>query len=157
MAQRRDTGYNRRMPIEGEYRPSPWKYAADQVAAYEATGGREGGTLQDKPCIILTTRGRRSGAVRKSPLMRVEHNGRYAVVASMGGAPQHPMWYHNVVANPDVTLQDGPVVHELRAREVTGDEKATWWARAAGVWPAYNEYQARTPRVIPVFVLEPRA
>lgn len=145
------------MTNEGEYIPSPWKVVADQVAAYEASGGAEGGTLQGKPCIILTTRGGRTGAIRKSPLMRVERDGRYAVVASVGGAPKHPQWYHNIRANPDVRLQDGPTVHDLRAREVTGDEKAQWWARAVAVWPAYDEYQARTPRVISVFVLEPRA
>lgn len=145
------------MANEPKYKPSPWQYAADQVASYEATGGVEGGTLQGKPCIILTTRGARTGAIRKTPLMRVEHDGRYAVVASVGGAPKHPMWYHNIVADPDVTLQDGANVRELRAREVTGDEKAAWWARATEVWPAYDEYQARTSREIPVFVLEPRA
>jgi deazaflavin-dependent oxidoreductase (nitroreductase family) len=92
--------------------------------------------------------------VRKSPLMRVEHGGAYAVVASMGGAPKHPLWYGNLIANPDVTLQDGPNVYEMRAQEVTGDEKTTWWARAVEVWPAYNDYQARTERVIPLLVLE---
>jgi deazaflavin-dependent oxidoreductase (nitroreductase family) len=142
------------VPIEGEYVPSPWKFAADQVALYEATGGAEGGTLQDKPVIILTTRGRRTGNVRKTPLMRVEHAGTYAVVASLGGAPKHPVWYHNIVASPEVTLQDGPNVYELRAREVDGDEKALWWKRAVEAWPAYADYQAKTERQIPVLVLE---
>ncbi len=142
------------MSIEGDYEPSPWKFAADQVALYEATGGAEGATLQDKPVIILTTRGRRSGKVRKTPLMRVEHDGTYAVVASMGGAPKHPVWYLNLTAWPSVTLQDGPKVYEMRAREVHGDEKGRWWARAVTAWPPYAEYQTKTDRQIPVVVLE---
>jgi deazaflavin-dependent oxidoreductase (nitroreductase family) len=142
------------MALDGEYGPSPLKFAADQVALYESTGGTQGGTLMGVPVIILTTRGRKSGLVRKSPLMRVEHDGAYAVVASMGGAPRHPLWYRNLVAHPDATLQDGPNVHEMRAREVTGGEKAAWWARAVEAWPAYDEYQARTKRVIPLLVLE---
>jgi deazaflavin-dependent oxidoreductase (nitroreductase family) len=143
------------MPLEGEYAPSPLKFAADQVARYEATGGAEGNTLMGRPVVILTTRGRRTGKVRKTPLMRVEHNGVYAVVASMGGAPRHPVWYHNAVASPHVTLQDGPNVYDLVARELHGDEKALWWARAIDAWPAYADYQARTARQIPVLVLEP--
>ena len=143
------------MLTEGDYEPSPWKFAADQVALYEATGGAEGATLQDKPVIILTTRGRRSGKVRKTPLMRVERDGTYAVVASMGGAPKHPIWYLNCVASPSVTLQDGPTVFEMRAREVQGDEKARWWAYAVAAWPAYAEYQTKTDRQIPVVLLEP--
>lgn len=142
------------MPIQGDYEPSAWKFAADQVALYEATGGVEGGTLQGKPVIILTTRGRHSGKVRKTPLMRVEHNGTYAIVASMGGAPKHPVWYLNVIASPGVTLQDGPNVYEMLAREVQGDEKARWWALAVAAWPAYAEYQTKTDRQIPVVVLE---
>jgi len=142
------------MAVEGEYAPSPWKFAADQVALYEATGGGEGGTLQGRPVVILTTRGRHTGNVRKAPLMRVEHDGDYAVVASMGGAPRHPVWYLNLIASPRVTLQDGPNVYEMAAREVQGDEKALWWARAVEAWPAYADYQARTGRQIPVVVLE---
>jgi deazaflavin-dependent oxidoreductase (nitroreductase family) len=143
------------MPVEGTYEPSPWKFAADQVALYEATGGAESGTLQGKPVVILTTRGRHSGKVRKTPLMRVEHDGTYAVVASMGGAPKHPVWYLNLIASPAVTLQDGPNVYEMGAREVHGDEKARWWARAVAAWPAYADYQAKTDRQIPVVVLDP--
>jgi deazaflavin-dependent oxidoreductase (nitroreductase family) len=146
--------YDRHMPIEGDYEPSAWKFAADQVALYEATGGAEGGTLQGKPVIILTTRGRHSGKVRKAPLMRVEHNGTYAVVASMGGAPKHPVWYLNLIASPAVTLQDRANVYEMLAREVRGDEKARWWALAVAAWPAYAEYQTKTDRQIPVVVLE---
>ena len=144
------------MPLEGEYEPSPWDWVADQVAKYEASGGTEGTTLQEVPCVILTTVGRKSGKVRKSALMRVEHGGRYAVVASMGGAPKHPVWYLNLLDQPDVTLQDGPAVTDMRARVVEGDEKSEWWARATEVWPAYDEYQAKTDRAIPVVVLEPR-
>jgi deazaflavin-dependent oxidoreductase (nitroreductase family) len=142
------------VPIERAYEPSPIKFVADQVALYEATGGAEGGTLLGKPVVILTTRGRRSGKVRKTPLMRVEQDGTYAVVASMGGAPKHPVWYLNLIAAPSVRLQDGADVHEMFAREVHGDEKARWWAIALGAWPAYEDYQARTKRKIPVVVLE---
>jgi deazaflavin-dependent oxidoreductase (nitroreductase family) len=144
------------MPIQGDYEPSPWKFAADQVALYEATGGVEGGTLQGKAVVILSTPGRHSGKVRKTPLMRVEHNGAYAVVASMGGAPKHPVWYLNLIASPAVTLQDGRNVYEMGAREVHGDEKARWWALAVAAWPPYTDYQAKTDRQIPVVVLEPR-
>jgi F420H(2)-dependent quinone reductase len=145
------------MPIDAPYEPSPSTYAADQVAEYEGSGGTTGLLLQGVPCIILSTLGAKSGKQRKAPLMRVEHEGRYAVVASMGGAPTNPVWYHNLVAHPDVvTLQDGPVVKDYDAHEATGDEKAEWWARATAVWPAYDEYQTKTDRQIPLFVLTPR-
>lgn len=143
------------MPIDGEYEPSPWDMVADQVTQYEATGGAEGGTLEGKPCVILSTRGRKTGKVRKTPLMRVEHDGVYAVVASMGGAPNHPVWFLNIEADPAVTIQDGPDVHDLRAHTAVGDEKAEWWRRALEVWPSYDEYQASTDRQIPLVVLEP--
>jgi F420H(2)-dependent quinone reductase len=144
------------MPLQGTYEPSPWEPVAEQVRQYEESGGTEGTTLEGQPCIVLTTRGRRTGKLRKAPLMRVEHEGSYAVVASMGGAPEHPVWYFNLLAHPDeVTVQDGPDVRDLRAREVTGDEKAQWWARAVEVWPAYDDYQGGTDREIPVVVLEP--
>ena len=148
--------YDRRMSIEGEYIPNKWQVAADQVALFERTQGREGNLMQGMPIIVITMRGNKSGAVRKVPLMRVEHDGKYAAVASLGGAPKHPVWYYNIVANPDVTLQDGATIHELRAREVTGDEKAEWWKRAVAAYPPYADYQARTERTIPLFVLEPR-
>ena len=145
------------MPLHGEYEPSPWDIIAEQVLQYEQSGGTEATTLEGKPCVILTTRGRRTGKLRKTPLMRVEYEGSYAVVASMGGAPDHPVWYHNLVANPDeVTVQDGPDLHDVGARQVEGDEKAEWWARATAVWPAYDQYQTSTDRAIPVVVLEPR-
>ena len=143
------------MPVEGEYEKSPWEFVANQVKLYEATGGVEGGTLEDKPVVILTTRGRHSGKVRKTPLMRVEDNGAYAVIASMGGAAKHPVWYLNLVASPAVTLQDRANVQELAARVASGDERARWWAVAVEAWPAYAEYQTKTDREIPVVVLDP--
>jgi deazaflavin-dependent oxidoreductase (nitroreductase family) len=144
------------MPLEGEYEPSPAQWVREQVELYESSGGTEGTTLRDTglPVIVLTTRGNRSGKIRKTPLMRVEHEGRYAVVASQGGAPKHPVWYHNVVADPRVELQDGPVRQDMTAREVTGEERRQWWERAVTAYPPYAEYQTRTDREIPVFVLE---
>lgn len=120
-----------------------------------ASGGAEGTELQGKPVILLTTIGAKTGKLRKTPLMRVEHDGRYAIVASLGGAPKHPVWYHNVKKNPRVELQDGPITGDYEAREVFGDEKAVWWQRAVEVWPDYAKYQANTERQIPVFVLTP--
>jgi F420H(2)-dependent quinone reductase len=143
------------MSPETSYEPSPWTPVADQVALYEATDGKEGGTLEGKPVVILSTRGRKTGALRKSPLMRVEHDGRYVVVASMGGAPQHPVWYLNLEADPRVTLQDGAHVMELRAHTADEAERAEWWPRAAAAWPAYDDYQTKTDRQIPVVILEP--
>jgi deazaflavin-dependent oxidoreductase (nitroreductase family) len=143
------------MPLSGEYEPSPSTRSREQVALYESSGGTEGTTLRGQPVIVLTTVGARTGKIRKTPLMRVEHDGEYAVVASMGGAPAHPVWYHNLVANPHVELQDGATKREYTAREVTGEERATWWERAVRVWPDYADYQTKTSRRIPVFVLTP--
>lgn len=143
------------MPLNGEYQPSPQKWVRDQVEEYESSGGTRGTTLRGRPVVILTTLGARSGKLRKTPLMRVEHDGVYAVVASLGGAPKHPVWYFNIQANPLVELQDGPEVQEMKAREVTGEEKAQWWERAVATWPDYASYQDKTDREIPVFVLEP--
>ncbi|MFI1497513.1 nitroreductase family deazaflavin-dependent oxidoreductase [Streptomyces platensis] len=143
------------MPLQGEYEPSPAQWVRDQVEQYETSGGKEGTTMRGMPVVILTTRGARSGKIRKSPLMRVEHAGVYAVVASMGGAPRHPVWYHNLVADPRVELQDGTVRQDMTAREVTGTEKALWWGRAVEAFPDYDDYQKKTDRQIPVFVLEP--
>jgi deazaflavin-dependent oxidoreductase (nitroreductase family) len=137
------------------YEPSPWEWVRDQVETYERTGGREANTLRDTglPIIVVTTRGNKSGKIRKTPLMRVEHNGEYALVASVGGAPKNPVWYYNVKAAPDdVTIQDGPEPFRVRVREVTGDERAQWWERAVAAYPPYAEYQERTDRTIPVFV-----
>ncbi|GAA5611794.1 nitroreductase family deazaflavin-dependent oxidoreductase [Streptomyces platensis] len=145
------------MPLQGEYEPSPAQWVRDQVELYETSGGREGTTLRGMPVVVLTTRGARSGKLRKSPLMRVEHEGAYAAVASMGGSPRHPVWYHNLVADPRVELQDGPVRQDMTAREVTGPEKALWWGRAVEAFPDYDDYQKKTDRQIPVFVLEPAA
>ncbi|HEY8218193.1 MAG TPA: nitroreductase family deazaflavin-dependent oxidoreductase [Acidimicrobiia bacterium] len=144
------------MPLEGDYEPSPWQFVADSVRRYEATGGKEGNLLQGKPCVILTTRGRRTGKLRKTPLMRVEHDGEYAVVASLGGSPTHPVWFLNVLADPEVVLQDGGSVMELRARVATPDEKREWWPRAVAAWPDYANYQASTDRDIPVVFFDPR-
>ncbi|WP_040865982.1 nitroreductase family deazaflavin-dependent oxidoreductase [Nocardia exalbida] len=144
------------MPLTGEYEPSTSDWAREQAEKYENSGGTEGATLQGKPIILLTTKGAKSGKLRKTPLMRVEHNGEYAVVASLGGSPKHPVWYHNIKAEPHVELRDGAVKKDYTAREVFGDEKAQWWERAVEVWPDYADYQTKTDRQIPVFVLTPR-
>jgi deazaflavin-dependent oxidoreductase (nitroreductase family) len=144
------------MAINGEYEPSPAQWVRDQVEEYEGSGGTRGTTMRGMPVVILTNKGAKSGKIRKTPLMRVEHDGRYAVVASQGGAPKHPTWYHNLVADPQVQLQDGPVRQDMVAREVTGDEKAEWWDRAVEAFPDYADYQKKTDREIPVFVLEPQ-
>jgi deazaflavin-dependent oxidoreductase (nitroreductase family) len=145
-------------PIEGEYEPSPWAMARDQVETYERTGGREGNTFQSTglPVIILTTRGNKSGKVRKTPLMRVEHNGEYAVVASLGGAPKHPVWYHNLKHEPMAMIQDGPERFDVETRELDGAEREAWWKIAVAAYPPYAEYQTRTKRVIPVFIAQRR-
>ncbi len=145
------------MPLEGEYEPSTAQWVRDQVELYESSGGTEGTTLRDTglPVVIVTNRGARSGKVRKTPLMRVEHEGSYAAVASKGGAPEHPYWYANLLAEPLVEVQDGPVKQDMRARLVEGEEKALWWQRAVAAFPDYADYQAKTEREIPVFVLEP--
>ena len=144
------------MPLQGEYAPSTSAWARTQAEAYEASGGSEANTLRDSglPVIVLTTLGAKSGKLRKTALMRVEHDGVYAVVASLGGAPKHPQWYFNIVAQPLVELQDGADKHDYRAREVFGDEKALWWERSLAAYPPYADYQKRTERQIPVFVLE---
>jgi F420H(2)-dependent quinone reductase len=143
------------MPLQGEYEPSPTGWARKQAEEFEASDGARANTLRGRPIIVLTTVGAKTGKIRKTPLMRVESEGRYAVVASLGGAPKHPVWYYNLKANPRVELQDGPVRQELVAREVTGDEKAKWWEVAVDAYPNYADYQRKTDRQIPVFVLEP--
>ena len=143
------------MPVTGEYEPSAASWARDQVDLYERSGGTQGTDLNGLPVIILTSLGARTGKVRKTPLMRVEHDGEYAVVASQGGAPKHPVWYYNLTANPHVELQDGPVRKDYQAREVHGAERDTWWERAVAAYPDYAEYQKNTDRTIPVFVLTP--
>ena len=143
------------MSIEGEYEPSPAQWVRDQVTEYEASAGTRATTLRDTglPIVIFTTRGNRSGKVRKTPVMRVEFNGEYALVASKGGAPKHPVWYYNLLANPDdVMLQDGPEPFDVVVRQIRGDERAAWWERAVAAYPPYAEYQLKTEREIPVFV-----
>ena len=143
------------MPLSGDYEPSTSDWARDNAEKYMDSGGTEGTELQGKPVILLTTLGAKTGKIRKTPLMRVEHNGEYAVVASLGGAPKNPVWYYNVKKNPRVELQDGTVTRDYDAREVFGDEKAAWWERAVEAWPDYAQYQKKTERQIPVFVLSP--
>ena len=143
------------MPLSGEYEPSTSDWARENAETYMESWGTEGTELKGKPVILLTTIGAKSGKVRKTPLMRVEHNGKYAVVASLGGAPKNPVWYYNVKKNPRVELQDGPIAGDYEAREVFDDEKAAWWERAVEAWPDYAEYQKKTDRQIPVFVLTP--
>jgi F420H(2)-dependent quinone reductase len=143
------------MPLSGEYAPSPLDWSREQADKYTDSGGTEGTELQGKPVILLTSVGAKTGKLRKTPLMRVEHDGQYAIVASLGGAPKHPVWYHNVKKNPRVELQDGAVTGDYDAREVLGDEKAIWWERAVEAWPDYAKYQTKTERQIPVFVLTP--
>jgi len=143
------------MPLTGEYAPGTAGWARKQAERYEATNGEEANDLRGRPIIVLTSVGAKTGKLRKTPLMRVEHEGLYAVVASQGGAPKHPVWYFNLKANPHVELQDGPTKRDYAARELSGDEKAVWWKRAVEAWPDYAKYQTRTKRQIPVFVLEP--
>src|SRR5215203_1362968 len=142
------------MPIDGQYEPSTAKWARTQAERYEASGGTDSNELRGRPIVVLTSIGAKTGKLRKTALMRVEHDGAYAVVASLGGAAKHPVWYYNLKANPRVELQDGGVKRAYRAREVADDEKAIWWERAVAAWPDYARYQTRTAREIPVFVLE---
>lgn len=145
------------MPLEGVYDQSPEQWVRDQVALYERTGGAEGNTLRDRglPIAVFTMRKRRNGHLRKVPLMRVEHDGRYALVASKGGAPQHPVWYYNLLEHPEIEVQDGPAPFDARVRELHGAERTEWWDRAVAAYPDYADYQKRTDREIPVFLAEP--
>jgi deazaflavin-dependent oxidoreductase (nitroreductase family) len=148
------------MTLEGEYEPSPWEWVRQQVETYERTGGREANTLLDTglPVILVTTRGNKSGKLRKTPLMRVEHDGEYALVASMGGAPTHPVWYYNLKAAPDdVVIQDGAEPFIANVSELSGGERDVWWQRAVDAYPPYAEYQTKTDRLIPVFLARRRA
>lgn len=144
------------MPLTGEYKPSTSDWAREQAEKYEASGGAEAGLLRGKPIIVLTTVGAKTGALRKTALMRVAHDGRYAVVASRGGAPDEPKWAGNMRRNPHVELQDGAVTRDYTARELSGAERAEWWDRAVEAWPDYANYATKTSRVIAVFLLEPR-
>lgn len=143
------------MPLTGEYQPSPSDWARKQAEAFERSGGSEANTMRGKPIVLLTSLGARSGKLRKTPLMRVEHDGEYVVVASQGGAPSHPVWYHNLVAHPHVELQDSATRRDYTARELVGTEREVWWDRAVVAWPDYAGYQTKTDRVIPLFLLTP--
>ena len=146
--------------IEQDYEPSTWDWVRDQVAEYEASGGQRANTLMDTgmPIVVVTTRGAKSGRIRKSPVMRVEHDGEYALVASKGGMPDNPGWYHNLLAHPDeITLQDGPAPFRVTVRELQGEERAQWWERSVAAYPPYAEYQEHTDRLIPVLVATPAA
>ncbi|MGV9610974.1 nitroreductase family deazaflavin-dependent oxidoreductase [Nocardia xishanensis] len=144
------------MPLSGEYQRGTAGWAADQAERIMESGGAQGTTIMGMPVVLLTTIGNKTGKLRKTPLMRVEHNGEYALVASLAGAPNHPVWYYNVIANPHVELQDGTVANDYTAREVFGEEKALWWERAIAAFPNYADYQRKTTRQIPVIVLTPR-
>src|ERR1700743_3854402 len=143
------------MPLEGEYAPSSAEWVRKQVEEIESSGGTSGTVLRGVPVIVITSMGSASGKLRKNPVMRVEHDGKYAAVASKGGAPEHPSWYRNIVDQPLVEVQDGPAKGDYTARELDGDGRAQWWGAAAAGWPDYDEYQTKTDREIPVFVLEP--
>jgi deazaflavin-dependent oxidoreductase (nitroreductase family) len=142
------------MPLQGEYEPSPTGWVRKQVETYESSGGTKGTTAAGRPVVVITSLGAKSGKLRKNPVMKVEHDDTYAVVASLGGSPRHPVWYYNIRKNPLVELQDGPVRKDMVAREVTGAEKELWWERAVAAYPDYADYQRKTEREIPVFVLE---
>jgi deazaflavin-dependent oxidoreductase (nitroreductase family) len=142
------------MSTETEYSPSPMSFVADMVEKIEQAG-TTAVIDHGKGVVLLTMRGAKSGKIRKVPLMRVEHDGEYAVVASLGGAPKHPVWYFNLKADPRLTLQDGAVTREFIARELEGDERELWWARSVEAWPDYADYQTKTDRILPVFLLEP--
>lgn len=143
------------MPLTGEYAPSTSDWARKQAERFEESSGTKANTLRGMPIVVVTSVGARSGKLRKTPLMRVEHEGEYAAVASLGGAPKHPVWYWNMKRHPRVELQDGAVRREYLAREVTSEEKAPWWERAVAAYPPYEDYQRKTDRQIPVFVLTP--
>lgn len=145
------------MATEDDYEPSPWDWVSNQVEKYEASGGQKGNTINGMPILIVRNKGAKTGKLRKTPLMRVEHNGEWALVASLGGSPKHPVWYFNLLAYPDdVEVQDGPTSVPVSIREITGDEKALWWERAVAAYPPYADYQAKTERVIPVFLASPK-
>lgn len=145
------------MPLDGEYEPSPTTWVREQVEEYESSGGTRGTTLRETglPVVIVTNLGARSGKLRKTPLMRVEHEGRYAAIASQGGAPTHPAWYENLRAHPQVEVQDGPRKQDMSVRELSGAEREQWWERAVAAFPNYADYQRKTEREIPVLLLEP--
>ena len=141
------------MPLSGEYAPSTSGWAREQAEKIESTNGAKGTTMRGMPVIVLTSRGAKTGKLRKTALMRVEHEGQYAVIGSLGGAPKNPVWVYNVRAEPHVELQDGADKHDYLARELSGEERELWWKRAVAAYPSYADYQRKTTREIPVFVL----
>jgi deazaflavin-dependent oxidoreductase (nitroreductase family) len=143
------------MPLTGEYEPGTAGWAREQVEQFEASNGQEANLMRGRPIIVLTSLGAKSGKLRKTPLMRVEHDGEYVAVASLGGAPKHPVWYYNLKENPLVELQDGAVKRDYSVRELDGAEREVWWERAVATWPDYAEYTKKTDRVIPLFLLTP--
>jgi deazaflavin-dependent oxidoreductase (nitroreductase family) len=143
------------MPLEGHYEPSPVDRVRQQVTDFESSDGQRGNTIRDLPVIVLTTKGAHTGNLRKSPLMRVEHDGKYLIVAPLGGAPKRPLWYFNAVANPTVEIQDGVTKQDMTARELTGAEREAWWKRAVDAFPPYADYQRKTSRSIPILLCEP--
>jgi deazaflavin-dependent oxidoreductase (nitroreductase family) len=143
------------MPLKGEFEISPVDWVRDMTNEILENGTTDGQTIADRPVVLVTVRGAKTGKLRKVPLMRVENDGQYAIVASLGGAPKHPVWYYNVKGDPHVDLQDGTVTKDYTAREVFGDEKAEWWERSVAAYPPYADYQKKTERQIPVFVLDP--
>ena len=143
------------MPLQGDFEISPVDWVRDMTNKIFENGTTDGQTIADRPVVLVTVRGAKTGKLRKVPLMRVENDGRYAIVASLGGAPKNPVWYYNVKGDPHVDLQDGSVTKDYTAREVFGDEKAEWWERSVAAYPPYADYQKKTDRQIPVFVLDP--
>jgi deazaflavin-dependent oxidoreductase (nitroreductase family) len=141
------------MPLSGEYAPSTSDWARKQAEAYEASGGEQAADMRGMSVIVLTSVGAKTGKLRKTPLMRVEHDGQYAVVGSLGGAPKHPVWVYNLRSQPRVELQDGPEKHDYIAHETEGDERKIWWERSVEAFPNYADYQKKTERILPVFVL----
>ena len=142
------------MTLSGTYEPSPSDWVREQVEKFEASNGQEANTLNGDPIVVITSIGAKSGKLRKNPVMRVERDGTYVAIASKGGAPEHPEWYYNFVEHPEVELQDGSEKHTYIARIAQGEERADWWAHAVATWPTYGEYQEKTDREIPVFLLE---
>lgn len=143
------------MPLSGDYEPGTWDYSNKHVSRYEDSGGTQGLTIDGRPCVVLWTRGRKSGTIRKAPVMRVKDGDRYAVVGSKGGSAKHPEWYLNLLADPHVTLQDGPDVRDYVAHTATPEERAEWWPKATAAFPPYEKYQAKTSREIPLVILDP--
>ena len=145
------------MPLQGDYEPGTADWVNEQVETYERSGGTEGTTMRGVPVVVLTTKGAKSGKLRKFALMRVEHGGAYAAIASKGGAPKDPVWLRNIENHPLVEVQDGPDKNDYDARTLSGEERETWWERAVAVWPDYADYAKKTDREIPVVLLEPKA